>query len=316
VLKIRYFTGKIIPGKRPWVTVHKKTGQLKVHSHNIFIIFLLMATLLAVAALSIRGCDYYSTPIHDRPFHPEYQTMKPSGPYSHGVGIVGALLIVVGVAMYSSRKRLRALHNSGKISRWLEIHIILCLVGPILVVYHTTFKAGGIAAISLWTMLSVAASGIIGRFLYVQIPHNKNGTQLTAEEITAEIAAAGASLGSHPVGRQLLAMADRAYASIPSPDSLIATLRAFVHIERSKRQLRTSLKAFIARSGIVPAEAHGLIGAASHRSSLMQRIVVLHQVERIFFYWHAVHLPFTIIMFLTLAAHVTVAIVLGYTWIF
>jgi hypothetical protein len=39
-------------------------------------------------------------------------------------------------------------------------------------------------------------------------------------------------------------------------------------------------------------------------------------VERGFYYWHAIHFPFSIIMFLTLAAHVTVAILLGYTWIF
>jgi len=44
--------------------------------------------------------------------------------------------------------------------------------------------------------------------------------------------------------------------------------------------------------------------------------VLLTQMERLFFYWHAVHLPFTVIMFITLAAHVIVTVLLGYRWIF
>ena len=289
---------------------------MKSPSHGVFVFFLLLITLTAVAVLSIRGFEYYSSPLDERPFRADYGEMKPSGIYSHSLGVAGALLVIVGVGMYSSRKRLRILSNAGKISRWLEVHIIMCLLGPIMIVYHTTFKAGGIAAISLWTMLSVATSGIVGRFLYIQIPHNKNGVQLTADDINSEIAATGSVLASHPVGRQLLDLADRAYEAIPKPTSFFSTVHSLVYIERSKRQVRSSLRQFVKRTSILPAEAHQLIDAASERFSLMRRLVVLHQMERLFFYWHAIHLPFTIIMFLTLAAHVTVTVALGYTWIF
>jgi hypothetical protein len=44
--------------------------------------------------------------------------------------------------------------------------------------------------------------------------------------------------------------------------------------------------------------------------------MLLLQIEKLFYYWHAIHLPFTAIMFVTLALHVGVAIWLGYTWIF
>jgi hypothetical protein len=56
--------------------------------------------------------------------------------------------------------------------------------------------------------------------------------------------------------------------------------------------------------------------AASARTTLVQKTILLAQVEKMFFYWHAIHLPFTIIMFITLAAHVGVTIFLGYRWIF
>ena len=125
-----------------------------------------------MVALNFHGMEYYTTPMEERPFHDDHDTIKPSGYFSHGLGILGTVLIIIGVTMYSTRKRIRALWKIGRLSRWLEFHIFLCLLGPILVVYHTTFKAGGIAAISLWCMISVAASGVVGRFLYVLIPRN------------------------------------------------------------------------------------------------------------------------------------------------
>jgi hypothetical protein len=152
-------------------------------AHGVFVAFLAFVVVTAVIAIGVHGFGYYTTSIPERPFLPAYSTMKPSGPYSHGLGIVGASMITIGVTMYSTRKRVKRLWNLGKLSRWLEVHIFLCLLGPLLVVYHTTFKAGGIAAISLWCMLSVAASGIIGRFLYVQIPRNIKGNELSEQEI-------------------------------------------------------------------------------------------------------------------------------------
>jgi hypothetical protein len=142
-------------------------------AHKVFVAFLFITSISAVLVIGVRGFHYYATPIPQRPFLADYETMKPSGTYSHGLGIIGSTMIIVGVTMYSTRKRVRALWNLGKLSRWLEVHIFLCLLGPILVLFHTTFKAGGIAAVSLWCMLSVAASGVVGRFLYVQIPRNR-----------------------------------------------------------------------------------------------------------------------------------------------
>jgi hypothetical protein len=72
----------------------------------------------------------------------------------------------------------------------------------------------------------------------------------------------------------------------------------------------------LAESHLPHPAAHKLYKAASLRASLIQRSVILLQVEKLFYYWHAIHLPFTIMMFVTLAAHVSVALWLGYRWIF
>ncbi|MBI3193339.1 MAG: hypothetical protein HYZ34_02605 [Ignavibacteriae bacterium] len=284
-------------------------------SHSLFLIFLLLIAVLAVVALSLHGWEYYLTPLEARPFHSEYSTLKPSGSYGHGLGIVGTLMVIIGVSTYSTRKRIRSLWNLGKLSRWLEFHIFLCLLGPILVIYHTTFKAGGIASISLWTMLSVAASGIIGRFLYTLVPRNLNGNELTLEEINSQLQELGSSLQSSTIGKQIVQMIDDAFANISKPKSLSETFSTFMHLQSIKSHVKHNIHRLIGESNLSHDVAKQMTASSYARASLFQKSLVLSQVERIFFYWHAIHLPFTIIMFITLAAHVVVVVMLGYRWI-
>jgi hypothetical protein len=285
-------------------------------SHIVFIAFLFLVGSAAVISLNIKGWDYYLTPLEVRPFRTDYSMMKPSGPYSHGLGILGALMVIIGVAMYSSRKRIRSLWKLGRLSRWLEVHIFLCLIGPILIVYHTTFKAGGIAAISLWAMSTVVASGVIGRFLYVLIPRNLNGNELTLEEIDTELQQLSAGLRSNETGQVVLQTIDDAFASIKRPASVIDTLSVIFQLQRIKSRVKEDIQHYMRHRKVERTLAAELTQNANARASLIQKSIVLNRVERLFYYWHAIHMPFTIIMFVTLAAHVTVAILLGYRWIF
>lgn len=285
-------------------------------AHRIFILFLVFTSLLAVTAVALHGFGYYLTPPHLRHFREEYDTMKPSGSYSHGLGILGASMVVIGVAGYSTRKRTRALWNAGRLSRWLEVHIFLCLLGPLLVLFHTTFKAGGVAAISLWTMLSVAASGIVGRFLYAQIPKNLQGNELTAGQITSELDRLGGKLSSSPVGDQLTKTIYRSFESLPKPQSIWEAIATIVRLASLRRAIRRQTGAMIAAKVHSHNTAQELQSTALAFASLIQKSLVLNQAGKLFYYWHAIHLPFTVIMFITLAAHITVTMLLGYRWIF
>lgn len=285
-------------------------------AHKIFVIFLIVMGISAFAAVGLTGFDYYATPVSDRPFRDDYTSMKPSGLYSHGLGILGASMVTLGVLTYSSRKRIRSLWQLGKLSSWLEFHIFLCLLGPILVVYHTTFKAGGIAAICLWSMLSVAASGIVGRFLYVLIPRNLKGSELSAQQINEEFDRISGALRSSEVGMQLLKIIDQRFVAIGRPSSLWETVQIYLRLVSIKREVKRTARNLLAGSGTSRQAGRTLYKAAAARASLIQRSVILLQVEKLFYYWHAIHLPFTIMMFLTLAVHIGVALWLGYRWIF
>jgi hypothetical protein len=246
---------------------------------------------------------------------PEHRIMRPSGVYSHGLGVVGATMIIVGVAMYSSRKRMKSLRDVGKLSVWLEIHIVLCLLGPILVIYHTTFKAGGIAAISLWTMLSVASSGIIGRFLYVLIPRNTVGGELSRGQINEEFDRISKVLLRTEEGKQVLNGLDERFSAIERPRSIMGTIRCFLKLQTIKRETERRTVQLLRSRTLSRELSRDLRNAAHARVRLLQKSILLIQVERLFFLWHAIHLPFSIIMLITLVVHVGVALWLGYTWI-
>jgi len=129
------------------------------------------------------GAEYYLTPLQERPFSPLHDLYAPTGLVGQGLGIIGTLMIASGVLLYALRKRVPWLSRVGKLRDWLSFHIFLCLLGPFLVLLHTTFKFGGLVAIAFWSMTLVVASGVVGRWVYVWIPKTINGRFLSREEL-------------------------------------------------------------------------------------------------------------------------------------
>jgi hypothetical protein len=289
-----------------------------VKAHSLFIVFLVSLGLLVPLAIGLRGCDYYRTPVADRPFHPQYEQLKPSGVESHGYGIVGSLMIMTGVAMYSSRKRLTFLRGAGPIRTFLTVHIFLCLLGPSLILYHTTFKFGGLVAVSVWSMLAVVFSGVVGRYLYTQIPKTLQGQEMTEGEMTQE---------SEFLRQTLLASSGMTAEALDRLDALAHSrsgtarrgiLGVLVHALTFDLHRRWQLKVYrqeLQRSRVSGQLLARLSHLALQRSALRSRMEMLEQSRRLFHLWHVIHLPFTIVMFVILFIHVGVAVAFGYWWV-
>jgi hypothetical protein len=286
--------------------------------HKIYIMFLLGIAVLSSVIIGIRGAGYYGTPEVERPFHPQYDTLKPTGVEGHGFGIVGTLMITFGVILYSSRKRARSLANMGKIRYFLEFHIFLCLLGPILVVYHTTFKIGGLVAVSFWSMAAVVLSGFIGRYFYVQIPRGIHGNELSVAELQKENGALAETLTKHfGLSADFLIWID-AIAVPPKQAaqmSLMEVINFFIVNDVTRRAKLRGIFTRLEQRGMQAQVIQRLKRVAARRVMLDRRIAFLEQFKQIFHYWHVVHLPFSIVMFVILFVHVGVAVAFGYTWI-
>jgi hypothetical protein len=82
-----------------------------------------------------------------------------------------------------------------------------------------------------------------------------------------------------------------------------------------RRELRAWNKKLRARR--VPVSiTQRILSLLSRKFFLESSRLTLDLTTRAFSHWHTLHLPFTILMFVTLIVHVGLAIFLGYTWIF
>lgn len=157
---------------------------------KVILVLLYISALGLLIYYTWDGMDYYRSLFLDRPHHPDHQNIKPGGIRGHGLGILGSAMMIFLLA-YSLRKRNLVFGKLGNVARWLDFHIFLGIMGPMFVVLHTSFKLNGIVAISFWSMVAVALSGVLGRYLYLQIPRNIQGNDIHVrelEEINKELA--------------------------------------------------------------------------------------------------------------------------------
>lgn len=259
------------------------------------------------------GLSYYTTPVIERPRLPEYWSLKPGGTRGHGLGVVGASLLVL-MLVYSVRKRVRALSRLGPLRAWLHFHIFCGIVGTLLVVLHSSFKVRGLVALSFWSMIVVAVSGVVGRYLYLQIPRTRAGDELTldearrlSQELAGEAAAAG---GVDPALLDRLDAAARAdgVAALPLPLLLIG-------LPWSGLTLRWRLRRLVAALPAPPgADLRALAAALRQRAFLERRLALWQRLHDLFHYWHVFHKPFAAVMYLFLILHVAVVVMTGYAW--
>lgn len=150
------------------------------------LVIIIAALFLVVIALVVYGWSYYSLPLQQRFRSPLHADLKPSGRIGHLLGSVGSVLLI-GLLPHSFRKRFRVMSDWGPLSWWLKFHIFCGIAGPILITFHTSFKVRGIVAISYWSMIAVAASGVFGRYLYAQIPRALSGKEVKFKSIQQEL---------------------------------------------------------------------------------------------------------------------------------
>lgn len=277
-------------------------------AHRIYLGTMTAIVIAVTLYLIYYGNSYYSTSIEERFYHVNHKMLKPSGPLGHGFGIVGTIMMLVGVFGYQARKYLKSWARLGVLKHWLEFHIFLCVLGPILVLFHTSFKFGGLVSISFWSMMAVVFSGVIGRFIYLQIPRTIQGRELSLSEI-------------HEL-KGNLAEKIKLEMDFEDMDEILAST------SREKREgnlmvqyiadwkYKSKIRRQLIDSGIRGKKLQGVMQLVSHELTITRRIERLQVMLKLFKYWHVIHLPFAIVMLVIMVIHVVVTLALGYRWIF
>jgi hypothetical protein len=293
---------------------------MRIPIHRIYIFTLTAIIVVSTILLAYYGFPYYNTNLVERFYHPDHDLFKASGLYGHGLGIAGTLFIIFGVFSYMARKRYRFLSRFGRLKYWLEFHIFLCILGPVLILFHTSFKFGGIVAISFWSMVIVVASGVIGRFIYIRIPRTIEGREMSLAEVRT------LKNEMHDYLKDLLGGNEKPYQTILELTGNRSDagnrnytgnfLKRRISKYISERNRIGRIREILRSIELPKPDIRKAVRLVKSEISLNNRIGRLHTLQKLFRYWHIAHLPFALIMLVIMVIHVGIALAFGATWIF
>lgn len=290
--------------------------RMSKNVHRLFIGTLAAIVFFSLIFLIYRGISYYNLTLEERVYHADHKLLKPSGLFGHGFGVTGSLFMIVGVVSYMVRKRYKFMSRTGLVKNWLEFHIFLCTLGPMLVLFHTAFKFGGLVAISFWSMVAVFLSGIIGRFIYIQIPRSIEGRELTLNEVREmKTDVAGVVNENYSLDEETFRLLNDSIGKTDykyHKNPFIRYLTRYAEGRKSIHSVRSVLK----NKKLPAAETRKIVALIKDDIRLSRKIEMLETMHNLFRYWHVVHLPFALVMLIIMIIHVAVTILFGYRWIF
>jgi hypothetical protein len=270
-----------------------------------------------LVALTLYGADYYRLSQADRPFSPKHHLLKPSGAVGINLGVLGVLMLC-GIFLYPLRKRWTWLQKQGNSKHWLDHHVVLGVAAPVCIAFHSSFKFHGLAGVAFWVMVGVSLSGLVGRYLYAQIPR-----QVAADELSLRI--------FHEVleRQRIIPQTDlRQLLHLPAPNhvsrrSAFAALGYMVgsdlgrpfRVARLRLQVMGLGPTIRSLGGLRPpknTQLEGVLSLARKQALLSRRVVFLSRAQQVFKLWHVVHRPFSYAFAVLALVHIFVAMLLGF----
>jgi hypothetical protein len=247
--------------------------------------------MLVISLVSLFGWHTMSQPGYSSGSHAGYN-----------IGLAGAVLMLI-LFLYPLRKHVRWLSVAGPLREWLNLHMLLGICGPLLILFHSRFQIGSAnAAIAMASMLVVAGSGIVGRFIYTRIHHELRGRKLAAIELRAALADSLARIQGGqalPAPAKEILDAYEAHAErVPrgffnrTLKFLFIGFRRHVASFRIRRKLRRQ-----PGSGGIARQIDGYLEG-------LQRVAQFAIYERLFSLWHLLHIPVVILLILSAVFHV------------
>jgi hypothetical protein len=244
--------------------------------------------------------------------------ITPQRGLGYALGITGGSMMLL-LLVYSARKRYSWLRWLGGIPAWFEFHMVLGIAGPVLVLFHCNFSLGATNSnVALISMLLVAGSGVIGRYIYTRLHVRLDGHEYTLEQLKA----VGDRLRSQTTSISflpgLLDAIDRAESRLIEPPKgfiarflhlltgapRMALARWLVHRE-IKRAVSVALRR---ESDLIARHAHRIAAVArtyaDRRLEAGRRMAEYRMYERLFSLWHVLHIPLFFMLLIAGTVHV------------
>lgn len=241
-------------------------------------------------------------------------SINPENGWGYALGIIGGSMMLL-LLFYPFRKRVKFLRNTGSVGFWFRFHMLLGLLGPVAILYHSRFTWGALnSAVALNAMLIVAGSGLIGRFLYSRVHRGYSGRKLEVRALLTEMHELEESLDRlGQVGttvKAYLTPYEKAAVTAGSSfwNSAAAVIQLGISTRRSQFQIRRDVAAAFQSVGARGADAkqvrRELLARTSHYFMAVRRAGEFAFYDRMLRLWHILHLPLFFILIATAILHI------------
>jgi len=234
---------------------------------------------------------------------------KPGVGLGYNLGLVGGLMMLI-LLMYSFRKHVKFMQGLGKLKYWFRVHMILGVLGPVLVIFHTTFRLGSMnATIAFYCMVVVASSGLIGKFAYTRIHRGLYGSRSSLKEAREELAGSSGDVKSklHFLPKVEKKITYFEYLALEKKRNFFEGIWFFLTFDVRRMYIAWQCKRYIYKK-MGPDRMHDVAKEASKLVSQyliqIQTVAQFKKFEQIFSAWHVLHIPLMYMMVATAIFHV------------
>jgi hypothetical protein len=243
---------------------------------------------------------------------PTARYLSPQSGWGYALGIIGGSMMLI-LLLYPVRKRVRALRFLGTVPQVFRAHMILGIVGPVCILYHCAFSFGATNSnVALVSMLVVASSGIVGRYFYSKIHHGLYGRKAGLAELQQNAQVLKEQNPSLPMMPELIGRIEseeerllgaRGLMSVIFIAPFLIVIRMALARHRLRSYVRSSLRQAATELPSVAAEQRRVERVVrsyiERRLGASRRVIEFRTYERLFSFWHILHLP---LFFMLLAA--------------
>ena len=247
----------------------------------------------------------------------DQSNLSPEDGWGYALGIIGGSSMLI-LLFYPVRKYVRWFRSLGAVKYWFRIHMFLGVFGPLLVMFHSNFNLGSVNSnIALISMITVALSGFVGRFIYVKIHISLYGQQVTIKELRDDLKNARGVLGNDvSLSEKVVNMLKRYEKSILKHRTfLLGVLHLPINVIYTKwiyYKLIYGIKKGIKRRAkekdwdraYQKEMISGVKDTLFIYTSTIRKFAELKLYERLFSLWHVLHLPLFVMLIISGIVHV------------
>ncbi|MCA9552504.1 MAG: NAD(P)-binding domain-containing protein [Myxococcales bacterium] len=270
--------------------------------------------VVTVAALAVKGWDYYVLSEEARWDSPMHDAWRPAGDVGHGIGVV-ASMVMLSNFLYPMRKRLGFLKGAAPINRWLTFHVFVGLLSPAVIAFHAAFQSNNLIATgTFFSLLVVVGTGLVGRFVYGLVPRADGrvvAREVLEEEMRRLLDRAGTrilrSMNPSALERSVHALEPR-FDHKSSVAGLFFRYPAALVAEQFRLWNQRRLYAD-------PADYRDYAETSRLLFRLKFQLELYEALRRFLGWWRILHVTLALLLVVIMGAHIGVALYLGYGWI-